>query len=67
MNHQKLLDQAKYFALEVDYISVSTLQRKLLIGYSQATKILEILIREGICESKFTANQGYFFLKNKEL
>ena len=50
MNHQNLLDQAKIFALKVDYISVSTLQRKLLIGYNQATKILEILIREGICE-----------------
>ena len=47
MNHQNLLDQAKIFALKVDYISVSTLQRKLLIGYNQATKILEILIREG--------------------
>lgn len=62
MNHQNLLDQAKYFALEIDYISVSTLQRKLLIGYNQATKILEILIREGICESNFTVNQGYLVL-----
>lgn len=67
MNHQDLLDQAKYFALEIDYISVSTLQRKLLIGYGEAKKILEILIREGICESKFTANQGYLILKNEEL
>ena len=67
MNHQNLLDQAKIFALKVDYISVSTLQRKLLIGYNQATKILEILIREGICESKLTANQGYLVLKKEEL
>ncbi len=63
MNNDDLLQQAKQFAQEVDYISVSALQRKLLVGYTQAKQILEMLIKDGICEAEFTVGQGYLILK----
>lgn len=63
MNNDDLLQQAKQFAQDVDYISVSSLQRKLLVGYTQAKQILEMLIKDGICEAEFTVGQGYLILQ----
>jgi len=47
------------FAQEVDYISVSSLQRKFLIGYQQANKLLECLIENKICGAELTVSLGY--------
>nr|MBP8207134.1 hypothetical protein [Acinetobacter sp.] len=48
-DNKELLQQAILFAQEVEHISVSSLQRKFLIGYQQANKLLECLIENKIC------------------
>ena len=58
-NNEDLLQQAILFVQEVELISVSSLQRKFLIGYQQANKLLECLIENKICEAKLTVGLGY--------
>lgn len=58
-NNEDLLQQAILFIQEVEHISVSSLQRKFLIGYQQANKLLECLIENKICEAKLTVGLGY--------
>lgn len=58
-NNEDLLQQAILFVQEVEHISVSSLQRKFLIGYQQANKLLECLIENKICEAKLTVGLGY--------
>ena len=58
-NNEDLLQQAILFVQEVEHISVSSLQRKFLIGYQQANKLLESLIENKICEAKLTVGLGY--------
>jgi len=58
-NNEDLLQQAMLFAQEVDHISVSSLQRKFLIGYQQANKLLECLIENKICGAELTVSLGY--------
>ncbi len=36
MNHEDLLQQVKAFTQDAGYVSVSSLQRKFMIGYQQA-------------------------------
>mgnify|MGYP003601904582 CR=1 FL=1 len=58
-NNEDLLQQAILFIQEVEHISVSSLQRKFLIGYQQANKLLACLIENKICEAKLTVGLGY--------
>ena len=58
-NNEDLLQQAILFVQEVDYISVSSLQRKFLIGYQQATELLQCLIENKICGAELTVSLGY--------
>ena len=58
-NNEDLLQQAILFVQEVEHISVSSLQRKFLIGYQQANKLLECLIENKICGAKLTVGLGY--------
>lgn len=62
-DNKELLEQAMLFAQEVDYISVSSLQRKFLIGYQQANKLLECLIENKICAVDFTPHYGHLVYK----
>ncbi|WHP06506.1 DNA translocase FtsK [Acinetobacter corruptisaponis] len=62
-NNEELLQQAILFAKELDYISVSGLQRKFLIGYQQANKLLECLIETKICAVDFTPHYGHLVYK----
>ena len=62
-NNEELLQQAILFAQEIDYISVSGLQRKFLIGYEQAKQLLDELIETNICEAAFTVGYGYLIYK----
>lgn len=62
-DNKDLLEQAMLFAQEVEYISVSSLQRKFLIGYQQAKKLLDQLIEKNICEAAFTIGYGYLIYK----
>ena len=59
MQFDDLFERAKLFTEEVGVVSVSSLQRKFLIGHSQAEKLLKQLIEENICNSHFVQGQGY--------
>lgn len=59
MQSDDLFERAKLFTEEVGVISVSSLQRKFLIGHSQAESLLKQLIEKNICESHFVQGQGY--------
>ena len=58
-NNEDLLQQAILFVQEVEHISVSSLQRKFLIGYQQATELLQCLIENKICGAELTVSLGY--------
>ena len=58
-NNEDLLQQAILFVQEVEHISVSSLQRKFLIGYQQATELLQCLIENKICGAELTVSLDY--------
>ena len=51
MQSDDLFERAKLFIEEVGVVSVSSLQRKFLIGHTQAEQVLNQLIEENICET----------------
>ena len=59
MQLDDLFERAKLFTEEVGVVSVSSLQRQFLIGYSQAEQLLNQLIEEIICESTKTLVLDY--------
>ena len=59
MQSDDLFERAKSFTEEMGVVSVSSLQRKFLIGHTQAEKLLKQLIKENICEGHFVQGQGY--------
>lgn len=59
MQLDDLFERAKLFTEEVGVVSVSSLQRQFLIGYSQAEQLLNQLIEESICESTKTLVLDY--------
>ncbi|HAY5568452.1 TPA: hypothetical protein J0D06_003935 [Escherichia coli] len=61
MQSDDLFERAKLFIEEVGVVSVSSLQRKFLIGHTQAEQVLNQLIEENICESTktFVLDYGY--------
>ena len=58
-DNKELLQQAILFVQEVEHISVSSLQRKFLIGYQQATELLQCLIENKICGAELTVSLAY--------
>ena len=62
-NNEDLLQQAILFIQEVEHISVSSLQRKFLIGYQQATELLQCLIENKICGAELTPHYGHLVYK----
>ncbi|WP_315074998.1 DNA translocase FtsK [Acinetobacter guillouiae] len=61
MQSDDLFERAKLFTEEVGVVSVSSLQRKFLIGHTQAEQLLNRLIEASICESTktFVSDYGY--------
>ncbi|MEG6544719.1 MULTISPECIES: DNA translocase FtsK [Acinetobacter] len=61
MQSDDLFERAKLFTEEVGVVSVSSLQRKFLIGHTQAEQLLNQLIKGSICESTktFIPDYGY--------
>ena len=61
MQSDDLFERAKLFIEEVGVVSVSSLQRKFLIGHTQAEQVLNQLIEASICEStkNFVLDYGY--------
>lgn len=67
MNHEDLLQQAKAFTQDAGYVSVSSLQRKFMIGYQQARQLTDTLIQQGFCEAEFTPEYGYRILNKSDI
>ena len=63
MQSDDLFGRAKLFTEEMGVVSVSSLQRKFLIGHFQAKSLLQLLIEKNICESYFVQGQGYILKK----
>lgn len=61
MQSDDLFERAKLFTQEVGVVSVSSLQRHFLIGYSHSEQLLSQLIEANICESTktFALDYGY--------
>ena len=61
MELDDLFERAKLFTEYVGIVSVSSLKRQFLIGYSQAEQLLNQLIEENICEpiKIFVPEYGY--------
>ncbi|ENW99035.1 hypothetical protein F900_02720 [Acinetobacter modestus] len=61
MQSDDLFERAKLFTEEVGVVSVSSLQRKFLIGHTQAEQLLNELIEESICEATktYVLDYGY--------
>lgn len=61
MQSDDLFERAKLFIEEVGVVSVSSLQRKFLMGHTQAEQVLNQLIEESICEATktFVLDYGY--------
>ncbi len=61
MQSDDIFERAKLFIEEVGVVSVSSLQRHFLIGYSHAEQLLNQLIEASICESTktFVLDYGY--------
>ena len=62
-----LYERAKLFTKEAGVVSVSSLQRKLLIGHKQAEQLLLQLIDENICEptKSFVQDYGHGYKLNR--
>ena len=63
MQNTLLIKQAKEFSQDAGYVSVSSLQRKFILGYEQAKQLADVLIQQDFCEADFTVGQGYLILQ----
>lgn len=57
------LNAAKACSQPIGYVSISVLQRTLLIGYEQAKNILQLLIKNHFCEAAYTPKHGHKIIK----
>ncbi len=53
------LECAKAFCLISGYVSTSSLQRHVLIGYNEAKQLVDLLKSQNFCEHCYTENYGY--------
>ena len=63
MQNTLLIKQAKEFSQDAGYVSISSLQRRFILGYEQAKQLADVLIQQDFCEAEFTVGQGYLILK----
>lgn len=62
MNHPQI-NAAKAYSQNSGYVSISELQRSLLLGYTEAKNILDQLIQINFCEAQYTQNHGHKIIK----
>jgi DNA segregation ATPase FtsK/SpoIIIE-like protein len=69
MQSDDLFERAKLFTEDVGVVSVSSLQRQFLIGYSQAEQLLNQLIEASICESTkiLVLDYGYGYKLHQDM
>lgn len=48
-----LLDEAKEWSKKQGYVTVSYIQRMMRIGYTRASKLVDLMIEEGFCEKDY--------------
>lgn len=65
--NQELLQETILFVQKAEYISASILQRNFLIGYQEATELIQLLIKNKICVAEFTTGHGYLIHTSKEI
>lgn len=53
MSDMRFVEQAKEVSLEVGYVSVSWIQRKVHIGYCTAANTVDALVEIGFCEKEY--------------
>ncbi|TXJ10535.1 MAG: hypothetical protein E6Q25_00420 [Acinetobacter sp.] len=59
MQDEQLLRQIKDFCQDIGYVSISSLQRKFMLGYEHTKQLVDILIQQDFCEAEFTPEYGY--------
>lgn len=57
------LQAATIFCMTTGYVSTSSLQRHLNLGYNETKQIINTLIAQKFCEETFTPHYGYKVLK----
>lgn len=62
MNYPQF-NAAKACSQQSGYVSISELQRSLLIGYQEAKNIVDQLIQMNFCEAQYTQNHGHKIIK----
>ena len=63
MQDSPLIQQVKEFSQDAGYVSISSLQRRFILGYEQAKQLADVLIQQDFCEADFTVGQGYLILQ----
>jgi S-DNA-T family DNA segregation ATPase FtsK/SpoIIIE len=56
--YDPLYEEAEKIALEVGFIRVSTLQRRMRVGYTRAARLVDIMVERGFCEKEPCDNTG---------
>ena len=51
-----LLEQAKEVAAKQGFVTLSSTQRMLRIGYGRAARLIDLMIEEGFCENGYEPN-----------
>ncbi|CAB1212520.1 DNA translocase FtsK [Acinetobacter bouvetii] len=60
------INRAKKLSLISGYVSISIIQRQLLIGYNEAKQLVEILLQQNFCEQNYTREHGYKVIAHKD-
>jgi len=58
-----LLDEAKEWSRKQGYVSVSYIQRIMRVGYTRASRLVDLMIEQEFCEAEYVEGKGYRALK----
>lgn len=54
-----LLDEAKEWSQKQGYVSVSYIQRVMRVGYTRASRLVDLMIEQKFCEAEYTEGKSY--------
>jgi|GEM_PF-4220487 len=58
-----LLDKAKELSRKQGCVSVSYIQRMMRVGYTRASRLVDLMIEQEFCEKEYAEGKGYRALK----
>lgn len=61
-----LLDEAKEWSRKQGYVSVSYIQRIMRVGYTRASRLVDLMIEQEFCEAEYAEGKGYRALKSAQ-